>query len=561
MSAINHAIQQTRNTIASFFFILSLIISEAHSNTNVPYQPLASDTSPYQASITVNLAQTNSTNKRLLGNNTQWVDRGDELLLPDSTEFSPSILEKVKALSPSVLRYPGGSLSDLYHWENGMGELKDRKKLSFFHQDGEDTVLFGTEEFLRLCHLVGAEPLLTVNIVTAPPEEVTAWIKAINIDRLVSDDTLLPKVDFVEIGNEPYLIDDNQKSLAITPQEYAKRASILVSQLRAIDPSLKIGIPLRSDDFDGVPVTPMPGFNTEVLKGFSGKIDFVSLHNTYFPFFWDTIPTSKEQIYLALMAAIHVVKKDLSRTRLQLSSLRNEPSIPIAITELNSMFSIGKGETDGYIQTLAGAMYIADLLTMLSQEPNILMANFWSLTGNWEFGAIDQTGGERASFKVLAKFHEMLEGKHVETKVNSPSFDIIGTGAIAPQNEVNYISALGSISEKGLESSLLKLWVINKHPVKPVNLSLTSDHAFTGQNINVTTLTTNNYFSKTEAEQMVWQEEIFNNHKSAYITLKPHSINLISIDLPASSPPLSPTLELSQFSNPNTYAVKGSTKS
>lgn len=553
MSAFNHFIKLCQNAIALSFFILFFVISDSRAGETAPYQPLPPDTSPYQASISVNLTQTITTNKRLLGNNTQWVDRGDELLISGSTDFSPHILEKVKELKPTVLRYPGGALSDLYHWESGMGTLKDRQKLSLFHRDGEDTVLFGTEEFLLLCRLVGAEALLTANVITAPPEEVAAWIKKINIDRLISDDQLLPKVGFVEIGNEPYLIDDNQKSLAITPQEYAKRATTLVAQLRNVDPSIKIGIPLRSDDFDGMPVTPMPGFNKEVLEGFSGTIDFVSLHNTYFPFFWGAIPSNKEQIYLALMAAVQVVKKDLNQTRQQLSTLRKEASIPIAITELNSMFSIGKGETDGYIQTLAGAIYIADLLTMLSQEPDILMANFWSLTGNWEFGAIDQSGNERASFKVLVKFHEMLDGKHIASTVSSPSFDIIGTGAITAQTEVSYISALGTIKQEDSDHSLLKLWVINKHPLKPVNLSLKTGGTLVSLDYSIETLTTKNYFSLTEAEQMDWEKVAFENEKNTFMTLDPHSVNLIKISIPETlltpSPPLSPALELSYLSD------------
>lgn len=545
MNTLNYNIkpvEKMKNTI----FIMLLWASHG-TNANEIYQPLPLDFSPYQASITLNTHQTFETNKRLLGNNTQWVDHGDELLINGSTEFSPKMLEKVKTLKPSVLRYPGGSLSDLYHWENGMGELKDRQTLSFYHRDGEDTVFFGTKEFLLLCQLVGAEPLLTTNVITAPPEEVAAWIKTINTERLISEGKILPRVTFVEIGNEPYLIDENQKALAITPQEYAKRANTLVAQLRAVDPTIKIGIPLRSDDFDGMPATPMPGFNKIVLEEFTGNIDFVALHNTYFPFFWEAAPTNKEQIYLGLMSAVQVVKKDLDQTRQQLQALRKEAKIPIAITEMNSMFSIGQGETDGYIQTLAGAMYIADLLTTLSQETDILMANFWSLTGNWEFGAIDQHGTERATFKVLVKFHEMLEGKHVEASVSSPKFNTVSTGAITAQTEVNYLSALGTIEQK--EQPLLKVWVTNKHPLKPVNLSLVVGDAAVSHDLYIETLTADSYFSQTDAEKMDWKESALEYKEGTLITLPAHSINLLRVNIShpnlMPSPPSSPTLELS----------------
>ena len=492
------------------------------------YDALPKDTNPYQVKVMVNTGEKFTPNQRLLGNNIQWVDRGDELLKKDSTTFSPVMLDKVLALKPTVLRYPGGSLSDLYRWKNGMGEVKDRKKSSRFHSNGEDTILFGTEEFLRLCQLTGAEPLLTANIITAPPEETLDWIKKINFERVTYKGKKLPKVGFLEIGNEPYLIDDNKKELAITAKEYAERASQLVSRLRALDPTVKVGIPLRSDDFDGMPVTPMPGFNKVVLENFAGNIDFVALHNAYFPFIWADIPSNKEQMYLASMAAVSVVKKDLEQTRQQLKMYRSESNIPIAITEMNSMFSIGRGDSDEYIQSLTGALYISDSLSLLSQEKDILMANFWSLTGNWEFGAIDQSGNERASYKVLKKFHEMLGGTHVKTTVSGPRFDIMQTGILAAQKGVNYLSVLGSVvnNKKGVEK--LRLWVVNKHPLKAAELSLSIKGIGAVYNIETETLTAKDYFSVSQAQVMDWTK-VMSQTSEQPIMLAPHSINLITI--------------------------------
>ena len=497
------------------------------------YQSLPNDSTPYQVSVEVDLGSIFPVNKRLLGNNTQWVDRGDELLKEGTAELSPSMLDKVLELKPTVLRYPGGSLADLYHWENGMGEVQNRKKSRRFHGNGEDTILFGTKEFLTLCQLIGAEPILTANIVTAPPAETARWLKKINVERLNSDKgELLPKVGFMELGNEPYLIDDNQKELALTAKQYADKANKLIAALREVDPSVKLGVPLRSDDFDGMPVTPMPGFNVEVLGAIEGPIDFVALHNTYFPFLWGDIPSNKEQTYLAAMAAVNVVSKDLDRTRKQLKKYRKESHIPLAITEMNSMFSIGRGESDEYIQTLTGAMYIADLLGLFAQEPDILMANFWSLTGNWQFGAIDQAGNERPAFKVLSKFHKMLDGKHVKTSVKGPSFDIIQTGLLSAQKEVDYLSALGSVVEGDAGKNELRLWVINKHPVRVGDLFVNLDGGSLDSAFVIETLTTKDYFSVAQSKSMEWEKTTFTAlSEVGSIRLAPHSINLITVEL------------------------------
>ncbi len=492
------------------------------------YTALPKDASPYQATVSIDLAETFPTNKRLLGNNIQWVDRGDELLKKGSTEFSPLMLDKVLELQPTVLRYPGGSLSDLYRWKHGMGRAEKRKKSSRFHGNGDDTIMFGTQEFLRLCQLTGAEPLLTANVITAPPEETLDWIKKINFERVTYKGEPLPKVEFLEVGNEPYLIDDNKKELAITAKEYAKRASSLVAKLRKLDPTVKVGIPLRSDDFDGMPVTPLPGFNKEVLEGYSEQIDFVALHNTYFPFIWADLPSNEEQMYLATMAASNVVSKDLERTRQQLKQFREEKNIPIAITEMNSMFSIGQGKSDEYIQSLTGAMYIADLLSLLSKEPDILMANFWSLTGNWQFGAIDQSGRERAPYKVLKKFHEMLDGSHVNTVITGPSFDIVQTGILTEQQGVSYLSVLGSIVDGGVDGKLVNLWIVNKHPLRAANLSLSMGKNKLVKSITKETLTAKKYFSVAQAKAMNWTNKVVQENDEP-VVLEPHSINLITV--------------------------------
>src|ERR1700730_18988919 len=61
-------------------------------------------------------------NRLILGNNVQWVDRGDEILRPNGDDFASHMLRGIKDLEPSILRYPGGSQSDLYHWKDGVGK-------------------------------------------------------------------------------------------------------------------------------------------------------------------------------------------------------------------------------------------------------------------------------------------------------------------------------------------------------------------------------------------------------------------------------------------------------
>ena len=39
---------------------------------------------------------------------------------------------------------------------------------------------FGTDEFLRFCKLIGAEPQIALNLGTGTPEEAAGWVQYVN---------------------------------------------------------------------------------------------------------------------------------------------------------------------------------------------------------------------------------------------------------------------------------------------------------------------------------------------------------------------------------------------
>lgn len=412
----------------------------------------------FPATITIDTQQQKPANRLLLGNNVQWVDHGDELLKKNSLQIDDSKMASVNKLGVSVLRYPGGSLADLYQWRDGIGSLSDRKSNSRFHGKGNDIVRFGTAEFLKMSRTLGAEPMITVNLITGSAKDAADWVKAVNITRMRdADGKLLPRVKYWEIGNEPYLIDDNQKHLAITPEEFAQRANQFIQLMKAIDPTIIVGIPLRSDTIAGTPATPIQGFNRRLLSVLKPNFDYVSLHNAYFPFLPGKAP-GVEQIYHATLAGSQFVMDDIQATQDQLAQAYPGQTFDVAITEYSSFFTIGKGKSDGYIASLLGALYVADLLTTFANSSSVWMANYWSLSGNWYFGAIRQDGRPRPVFHVLEAFNRLLRGNVLKTSVEAPQFSNPKAGFISQQIDTSYISTLAT-QHQGVTQVL----AINKH--------------------------------------------------------------------------------------------------
>lgn len=413
----------------------------------------------------------------ILGNNLQWVDRGDEMFQADGKGFASAMLEKARRMGVTMLRYPGGSLSDLYHWRDGMGIMAQRRDNEHFFSGNRQKVEAGTQEFLELCEALGAEPLITVNVGSGEAADAAEWVKLVNVTGLRSRESgkPLPRVLYWEIGNEPYLKDNKQKKLWMTPEVFAARAQQFIQAMRKVDPAIEVAVPLRSDTISGLPATPWPGFNETVLKTISADFNHVALHNAYLPTTIDA-SYSDDQLYWASVGATRTVQADFVATRALLARLKPGRRIRLAVTEHNALFTLGK-DTDGYINSPAGALYVADLLRLFAYTPDLDYANFWSLSGNWHFGAISNSGVPRPQAVVLSIFHEALKGRLLSVGVRTATVDTPRVGYVAAANGVPKVKALATIDD-----TKVRVLMINHDPQQSTAVTISFSDARSWRN-------------------------------------------------------------------------------
>ena len=98
----------------------------------------------------------------------------------DKTGIRLDVLEKAKALQPSILRFPGGTVTCLYHWEDAVGPAENRVRRKNLIWGGELDPAFGTAEFVQYCRRLGAEPMLCINMASGTPEEAGNWVEYCN---------------------------------------------------------------------------------------------------------------------------------------------------------------------------------------------------------------------------------------------------------------------------------------------------------------------------------------------------------------------------------------------
>lgn len=142
----------------------------------------------------------------------------------DSNFDTPTTVALFRELSAKILRFPGGSLSDQYHWGS--------------NKTGDNTWTWATSfaNFVHVATNIGAQAFITVNYGSGTPGEAAAWVRHSNVTNHYA-------FKYWEIGNECYgtweTDTNNKPNDAYT---YALRATNYIAQMKAADPTIKIGI-------------------------------------------------------------------------------------------------------------------------------------------------------------------------------------------------------------------------------------------------------------------------------------------------------------------------------
>lgn len=183
------------------------------------------------------------------------------------------VLEKCKELSPTVVRFPGGTVMGIYHWEEHVGPVESRKKKRNIVWGGMLCHEFGTCEFIDYCRELGAEPMICVNMPTGTPEEAANWVEYCNGTGDTYYANLRRSHGYEEpfnvkywcIGNESYAEPD--LGIQHDVNVYIRDAWEFTKYMKMTDPSVKL-VYVGFDD----------EWNKAVLDSFSPVCDYLSLH-------------------------------------------------------------------------------------------------------------------------------------------------------------------------------------------------------------------------------------------------------------------------------------------
>ena len=90
------------------------------------------------------------------------------------------VLQALREMRVSVVRWPGGNFASGYDWRDGIGPVDQRPARSNLSWLEEEPNTFGTNEFLSWAADLGAEPYLVVNMGTGNIDLAQAWVEYCN---------------------------------------------------------------------------------------------------------------------------------------------------------------------------------------------------------------------------------------------------------------------------------------------------------------------------------------------------------------------------------------------
>jgi len=261
--------------------------------------------------------------------------------LSDQDGFRTDVMDAVKKLGVSVLRYPGGNFSSGYDWKDGIGPKAQRPARPELAWHDLESNRFGTDEFLKYCQRIGAEPYICINGGLGTVDDARQWVEYTNesrhtywADQRRKNGREEPyKVTYWGLGNE---IDGPWQLGHKNAEDYSKFAVQAAHAMRLSDPSIKL-VACGSSNYGGN--ADWIGWNRTVLTALRNQVDFIALH-TYI----GNRENDLERFLGSSQRIDHYIETTAAAIKAALSGLNNPRPIYIAYDEWNVWYRAQNNE-------------------------------------------------------------------------------------------------------------------------------------------------------------------------------------------------------------------------
>ena len=391
----------------------------------------------------------------------------------------PALLNHIKNLKPNVIRFPGGSLSDVYFWNaaanqkpaDAPADLLDANGTAspagYWYGKNNESWTLSVDNYYNMLQQTGNQGMITVNYgyarygkssnpVAAAAHLAADWVRYDN-----------GRTKFWEIGNESngtweagYRINtatnlDAQPQF-ITGALYGQHVKVFVDSMKraaqSIGKTIYIGAYLLEKQPESWQTPTDQSWNAGVLGQSNNAADFYIIHSYYTPY------QQNSSADVILGTALTNTSSMMSYVK---SSITNAGAAvkPIALTEWN-ITSQGAMQQVSFINGMHATILLGEALKNQYGE-----TSRWDLANGWEngndhglFNIGDEPGvskwNPRPTFYYMYYFQKMLGDRLVTT--NAYAGDVLAYGSSFTSGEKGVV-----LVNKGTGSQVVQVSLNN----------------------------------------------------------------------------------------------------
>jgi alpha-N-arabinofuranosidase len=373
----------------------------------------------------------------------------DNTRIPNTAGVRNDVIKALKGLNIPNLRWPGGCFADTYHWKDAIGPKNKRKPIENLSWGNvrEDNS-FGTNEFLNMCELLGAEPYLAVNMNTGTVQEAVEWVQYANHANGTSYLTDIRekigrdkpwKVKFWGIGNESWDCGGNM-SVEHYINLYKQYATAMTSYFNT-EKMFRVAVGPGGPDYN---------WTEEIMRGIPARrFEGVSIHH-YSVIDWSNKGSSSEftdEEYFTTMQRAWFMDEFISKNCEIMDKYDPEKRVALIVDEWGGWYETDP-EGNGILyqqNTIRDAMIAGLTLNIFNNHADrVRMANLAQMVNVLQSVILTKEGKI-----ILTPTYHVMEMYKVHQEALLVPVQVISNDFILGDNRIQAVSVSASKDQSG----------------------------------------------------------------------------------------------------------------
>ena len=349
--------------------------------------------------------------------------------LADDQGFRKDVINLVRQLDISIVRYPGGNFVSGYNWTDGIGPKRNRPRRLDYAWHSIETNEIGIDEFVDWCRKAGTQAMTVVNLGTGSPQDAGYMLEYCNHPSGTYWSDLRKKNGHKQphnirtwcLGNE---MDGPWQICRLTAEEYGRKACETAKIMKWIDPAVELVVAGSS----GPSMASYPEWDRVILENTYEQVEYISLHRYYgnhgnMEDFLASFVDMNYFIKSISSTADYVKAKKRSKRILNLSL--DEWNIWYATKGLESQWKVAPPLLEQRYSLLDALVLGGIMCTLLNNSDRVKMACLAQLVNSIE-PIYTQKGGTAIKQAIYYPFQQVSlygRGKAIKTLVTCPKFE------------------------------------------------------------------------------------------------------------------------------------------